>query len=51
MSKAEVEKLVALLEAWDRDGYTERERDDLLNFLAIYRRPLVDALRFYAIDK
>lgn len=51
MSKAEIEKLVALLEAWDRDGHTERNRDDLLNFLSIYRRPLVNALRFYAVDK
>jgi len=48
MSKAEVEKLVKLLEAWDRNSSTERDRDDLLAFLAIYRPAIVNALRFYA---
>ncbi len=51
MSKAEIECLVKLLEAWDRDGATIEEQDDLLKFLAVYRRPLVNALRFYAADK
>lgn len=50
MSKAEVERFVALLDAWYSGGEPEA-LDALLGFLASYRQPLASALRFYAADK
>lgn len=49
MSKAEVERFVALLDAWSRDEATGSAA--LLVFLRTYREPLSNALRFYAADK
>lgn len=49
MSKAEVERFINLLEAWNR-GY-DGSQGALLAFLATYRQPLANALRFYAADK
>jgi hypothetical protein len=49
MSAAEVEKFATLLREWN-DGKAGSQ-DALLEFLSIYRQPLVNALRFYAADK
>ncbi len=49
MSKAEVERFARLMEAWHRGE--PGSQDVLLAFLATYRWPLVNALKFYAADK
>lgn len=60
MSKEEVEKFAQLLNDWASSDVQMRTKNGdfgdgtqhaLITFLLIYRQPIINALRFYAVDK